>query len=454
MKRKDTNHLFQEEKNENIFEEEKNHFIKNSINLSFNDFQVSNNEFKNNNNNNNNNNDDNQKNHIFNLEENSKNNKDCQNIEIKEDNVNHIEIDLGNNFEISSFKENSIFAFDLNNTKLNIDYGFKTNETNSKILTIDSNETISSLNFKNIDETMNISFNNINCSNSNKESESCLSEANNPFSLNQDGHVGEMFVVENGDSLIEGKTDLSYEITLAFNEKYLDFDNIPDRIPLVSYGIQGYGNAFKIELRTEEDGEFKIHLQSGNETESLGNLNPDLLFDGNVHKIGVSFNSEGEVSYTIDCEEIGTDTFEGNKDWSVPADGVLVIGQEMENLGTHFDPETEYISADISGFEFSSQGTSLASFDFDNINENGIIKSTSGEKRNILFVEDVEYDTIVDNNTASDEEVLSNMLNNYISENNLEENSISNFQIFNTEYSSTSFDNINNLQVDDIITEY
>ncbi|MES9843765.1 MAG: cadherin domain-containing protein, partial [Candidatus Sedimenticola sp. 6PFRAG5] len=59
-----------------------------------------------------------------------------------------------------------------------------------------------------------------------------------------------------------------------------------------------------------------------------------------MHEISISIDANGDISYEIDGNEVATDHFERSKGHEVgDDDGVLIIGQEQDRVGSRFDDD-------------------------------------------------------------------------------------------------------------------
>ncbi|MES9963052.1 MAG: immunoglobulin-like domain-containing protein [Candidatus Sedimenticola sp. 20ELBAFRAG] len=152
--------------------------------------------------------------------------------------------------------------------------------------------------------------------------------------LNESGN-NDGLQIENGGELLAGQD----ELTITMNVRF-DGDGLEDTTPLVSYATDDNNNEFRIELKPKGDDRFELHLDSGGDAEDTGKLDNDLLFDGEMHEISISIDANGDISYEIDGNEVATDHFERSKGHEVgDDDGVLIIGQEQDRVGSRFDDD-------------------------------------------------------------------------------------------------------------------
>ncbi len=152
--------------------------------------------------------------------------------------------------------------------------------------------------------------------------------------LNESGN-NDGLQIENGGELLAGQD----ELTITMNVRF-DGDGLEDTTPLVSYATDDNNNEFRIELKPKGDDRFELHLDSGGDAEETGKLDNDLLFDGEMHEISISIDANGDISYEIDGNEVATDHFERSKGHEVgDDDGVLIIGQEQDRVGSRFDDD-------------------------------------------------------------------------------------------------------------------
>ncbi|MES9875652.1 MAG: immunoglobulin-like domain-containing protein [Candidatus Sedimenticola sp. 1PA] len=159
--------------------------------------------------------------------------------------------------------------------------------------------------------------------------------------LNESGN-NDGLQIENGGELLAGQD----ELTITMNVRF-DGDGLEDTTPLVSYATDDNNNEFRIELKPKGDDRFELHLDSGGDAEETGKLDNDLLFDGEMHEISISIDANGDISYEIDGNEVATDHFERSKGHEVgDDDGVLIIGQEQDRVGSRFDDD-EVFKGDI-----------------------------------------------------------------------------------------------------------
>ncbi len=152
--------------------------------------------------------------------------------------------------------------------------------------------------------------------------------------LNESGN-NDGLQIENGGELLAGQD----ELTITMNVRF-DGDGLEGTTPLVSYATDDNNNEFRIELKPKGDDRFELHLDSGGDAEETGKLDNDLLFDGEMHEISISIDANGDISYEIDGNEVATDHFERSKGHEVgDDDGVLIIGQEQDRVGSRFDDD-------------------------------------------------------------------------------------------------------------------
>ncbi|MET0117413.1 MAG: immunoglobulin-like domain-containing protein, partial [Sedimenticola sp.] len=199
--------------------------------------------------------------------------------------------------------------------------------------------------------------------------------------LNESGN-NDGLRIEDGGELLAGQE----ELTITLNVKF-DGDGLEDTTPLISYATSENNNEFRIELKPRGGDKFEFHVDSAGDAEETGGrdrLDADLLFDGEFHEVTVSISANGDLSYQIDGEEVATDNFErGHVINASRDDGVLIIGQEQDRVGSRFDDD-EVFKGQISDVKIyhtddvSEDSEPAAHWDMSSL-ENGVIPDLVGD---------------------------------------------------------------------------
>ncbi|MES9857436.1 MAG: VCBS domain-containing protein, partial [Sedimenticola sp.] len=158
--------------------------------------------------------------------------------------------------------------------------------------------------------------------------------------LNEFGN-NDALQIHNGGELLYGNEELTITMSVKFD------GTLDDATPLISYATEDNDNELRIELKPKGDDQFRIDIDSGGGSEETGHLDNSLLFDGEMHEISISIDSNGDISYKIDGNQVATDHFEENSALNIGDDsGVLIIGQEQDSVGGSFDDD-EYFQGQI-----------------------------------------------------------------------------------------------------------
>ena len=199
--------------------------------------------------------------------------------------------------------------------------------------------------------------------------------------LNQGDTRGEVLVAQDGGAIIGGNAAISIEMDINITDTPGNED-----IPLVSYASdRRHNNEFRLLLKPEDDGQtYTLELKFGGDSRRQKSYSEQIdgedLFDGNFHSIGVAVDTEGNVQFSFDNQDIGTGTVQPH---TLREGGVLVFGQEQDDVGTRFDIQDEFISGQIGDITISSGDATLAHWDMNTIDESGSVGDQSGNGRNL-----------------------------------------------------------------------
>jgi VCBS repeat-containing protein len=197
-----------------------------------------------------------------------------------------------------------------------------------------------------------------------------------PLILNEGDTRGEVLVAHNGGEILGGQSAITFSMDINITDTPGNED-----IPLISYAAdRSHNNEFRVLLQPGSDGEsMTLEVKFGGDNAANKSyseaINSADIFDGDFHNISVSIDNDGSVHFSFDGTDAGNGTVRPH---TLRSGGVLVFGQEQDDVGTQFDIADEFISGQIGEISISSGGTNLAQWDMGVITQGGTVADQSG----------------------------------------------------------------------------
>jgi VCBS repeat-containing protein len=151
------------------------------------------------------------------------------------------------------------------------------------------------------------------------------------LSLNNDGRTGDVALFSNVDLAGEALT-----VQLSFSSTEPPQPGATNGTVLASYNVAGSDNEFLIFARS--DGKLGVFV---NGQETVLDIDMGRLFDGAVHHLSVSFDSNSrEIAVFVDGDLAGIGLARNGT--PITSGGTLTVGQEQDSVGGGFDPAQEF----------------------------------------------------------------------------------------------------------------